>query len=530
MTLLMHLRIRTRLLLLLVFTLMALTVLGGFAFFKIKQSSNLAAEFIDVEFASVGAISAIRTSLGNARRLEKDIFLTMGDENETELFTKAWNAEVKAILEALKAAEGVVHREEVALLDGMRQGVNAYATGFRQILGQMARGELNDPWAANKAMAPLKEEVRKLDQSLENLEHIVQARAEKSRTSFKVVASRDPWLIASTAMVVSVVATLLVLAINRSIIVPIQELQVTSKAWGQGDLSSQLHVTGSDELAHVKRDLNHMHAALVTLVEQVRQGVDVVDSNTHEIAHANTDLSERTEQASIALQKAATSIDQLSLTVRHTAKSAAEAVQLSQQATSVASRGGEVVSKVVSTMSDINTSSHQISDIISVIDGIAFQTNILALNAAVEAARAGDQGRGFAVVASEVRSLAGRSAQAAREIKGIIDQSVSKVEAGSLLVSEAGQTMQGIVESVGRVFGVINDIRRAAEEQREGIDLISASMNGLDQATQQNAAMVEESAAGALALADETRHLRGALSGFKMVDAPGGVRRIENQS
>jgi methyl-accepting chemotaxis protein len=181
-------------------------------------------------------------------------------------------------------------------------------------------------------------------------------------------------------------------------------------------------------------------------------------------------------------------------------------------------------------MSDINTSSHQISDIISVIDGIAFQTNILALNAAVEAARAGDQGRGFAVVASEVRSLAGRSAQAAREIKGIIDQSVSKVEAGSLLVSEAGQTMQGIVESVGRVFGVINDIRRAAEEQREGIDLISASMNGLDQATQQNAAMVEESAAGALALADETRHLRGALSGFKMVDAPGGVRRIENQS
>ena len=143
---------------------------------------------------------------------------------------------------------------------------------------------------------------------------------------------------------------------------------------------------------------------------------------------------------------------------------------------------------------------------------------------------AGDQGRGFAVVASEVRSLAGRSAQAAREIKGIIDQSVSKVEAGSLLVSEAGQTMQGIVESVGRVSGVINDIRRAAEEQREGIDLISASMNGLDQATQQNAAMVEESAAGALALADETRHLRGALSGFKMVDAPGGVRRIENQS
>jgi len=198
----MQMRIRTRLLLLLLFTLLALTVLGGFSFFKIKQSSNLAAEFIDIEFASVGAISAVRSSIGNARRFEKDIFLTMGDEVETELFTKAWNSEVKAIVQSLQAARNTTHSEELVQLDGMQQGVDVYAAGFKQILGQMARGELNDPWAANKAMAPLKEVIRKLEQSLEKLESSVQGRAEKSRASFAVTASQDPWLIAVAALLV----------------------------------------------------------------------------------------------------------------------------------------------------------------------------------------------------------------------------------------------------------------------------------------------------------------------------------------
>jgi methyl-accepting chemotaxis protein len=312
------------------------------------------------------------------------------------------------------------------------------------------------------------------------------------------------------------VATLLVLAIVQSILLPIKELQITADAWGQGDLSAGMDSHGDDEIAAVKRDLGRMHHSLTHLVAQVRSGVEVVTDNTAEIASANQHLSERTEDAAIALQQTAASIDQLTVAVKHTATSATLAVTSVADAVRVAERGGKVVEQVVSTMNAINTSSRQISDIIQVIDGIAFQTNILALNAAVEAARAGEQGRGFAVVASEVRSLAGRSAEAARQIKTIIVASVERVEEGSALVQNAGSTMREIVDSVGRFSAVIEDIRLAATEQQEGIELICAAMVGIDQATQQNAAMVEESAAGAMSLAEETQHLRSAVSVFKL--------------
>jgi methyl-accepting chemotaxis protein len=216
----------------------------------------------------------------------------------------------------------------------------------------------------------------------------------------------------------------------------------------------------------------------------------------------------------MALQETSASVSQLSLPVKHTADSAGDAVERAASAMQVATQGGAVVSRVITTMGEINTSSRKIADIISVIDGIAFQTNILALNAAVEAARAGEQGRGFAVVASEVRSLAGRSAEAAREIKSIIGVSVEKVEEGYGLVEDAGRTMQNIVQSVGQVTEVIEQIRIAAQQQREGIEHISQTMTGLDSATQQNVAMVEESTASAMSLAEEAQHLRSAIAQF----------------
>jgi methyl-accepting chemotaxis protein len=310
----------------------------------------------------------------------------------------------------------------------------------------------------------------------------------------------------------------LAVAIVRSIVKPIRHLQLTANAWGQGDLTVQIDVHGSDELAQAHQDLARMHNSLVNLVGKVRAGVEVVGSNTDEIALANSDLSERTERAAISLQKTSASIEQLSHAVQHTAESATQAVQTANQARAVALKGGDVVGRVTDTMGEINASSRKIADIISVIDGIAFQTNILALNAAVEAARAGEQGRGFAVVASEVRSLAGRSAEAAREIKSIIGRSVVKVEEGTAQVADAGRTMQDIVKSVGEVADVIEEIRVAANDQREGITLISAAMNGIDQATQQNAAMVEESAAGTLILSEETAQLHQALAGFRLDD------------
>jgi methyl-accepting chemotaxis protein len=375
-------------------------------------------------------------------------------------------------------------------------------------------------------MTPMKADIRQADKALGELSKSIADRAEQHRKDLVATGGFAPWLVLGVSCAVLVISILLVLAIVNSIIAPIRELQIVTDAWGHGDLSGNISDQGHDEISQVKRALGKMHNALSLLIEQVRSGVHVVQGNASEIALANNDLSERTESAALSLKKTAASIQQLSIAVKHTADSAADAVRTSADAMRVAERGGEVVSQVVDTMKDINGSSQKIAEIISVIDGIAFQTNILALNAAVEAARAGEQGRGFAVVASEVRSLAGRSADAAREIKTIIAASVQKVEAGSVLVESAGQTMQEIVGSVSKVSGVIEEIRTAANDQFEGIQLISDAMAQIDQATQQNAAMVEASAAGAQSLAEEANQLTRAVAVFRLEQDLGLVPRL----
>ena len=259
-------------------------------------------------------------------------------------------------------------------------------------------------------------------------------------------------------------------------------------------------------------------ATLVMMLGEVRSSTDSISNASAEIASGNQDLSARTEQAASNLQQTASSMEQLTGTVKQSADSARQANQLAASAAEVAARGGNVVSRVVATMDDINASSKKIADIIGVIDGIAFQTNILALNAAVEAARAGEQGRGFAVVAGEVRSLAQRSAEAAKEIKALIGASVDKVESGSKLVADAGQTMQEIVGSVQRVTDIIGEITAAASEQSDGIGQVNTSVTQLDKMTQQNAALVEESAAAAESLKDQTVRLSQAVSVFRLHD------------
>ena len=259
-----------------------------------------------------------------------------------------------------------------------------------------------------------------------------------------------------------------------------------------------------------------MTESLRRLVGEVRHTADSISTASNEIATGNQDLSARTEQAASNLQQTASSMEQLTGTVKQTADSATTANQLVSSASSVARRGGEVVTQVVSTMDEINASSKKIADIIGVIDGIAFQTNILALNAAVEAARAGEQGRGFAVVAGEVRSLAQRSAEAAKEIKALIGASVDKVESGSKLVADAGQTMQEIVGSVQRVTDIIGEITAAASEQSDGIGQVNTSVTQLDKMTQQNAALVEESAAAAESLKDQAQKLAAVVGTFRL--------------
>jgi methyl-accepting chemotaxis protein len=509
-------RIRSRLLLLLVFSVFSLVVLGGFSSWMIKREADRSTAFIDVEFASVQALSDVRAAIGNARMYEKDIFLTMGDEKETAHYVGLWKAEWVHIGSAIARAAEVSQPTEVALLADMQKSMDRYSAGFKGILGQLERGELNDPWAANASMAPLKDEIRKADKAFADLSTMVESRAGDRRKMLALTAAEAPWLVIMATGLMSVFATLLALAIVKSILMPIRDLQATAGAWGQGDLTATVDVNGRDEIADAKRDLEKMHRSLSTLVAQVHSGVEMVNSNTSDIARANEELSGRSDRAVRSSEKIAVSIEHLLAAVKHTSDSASQAVDTASSAARVAAQGGAVVARVVTTMDDINASSRKIADIVSVIDSIAFQTNILALNAAVEAARAGDQGRGFAVVATEVRSLAGRSADAAREIKSIIASSVEKVKQGSELVADAGRTMHEIVASVERVSGVIDAIRVAANDQHEGISLISAAMGGIDQATRHNAKMVERSVAGAQGLSQQTQHLRGAVSVFKL--------------
>ncbi|MBZ8138627.1 chemotaxis protein [Rubrivivax gelatinosus] len=326
------------------------------------------------------------------------------------------------------------------------------------------------------------------------------------------------WTSVAAGVAVTVGAVLLLAALLARVLRRLTLLDGAMReiASGDGDLGQRLPTAGGDELASIASSFNAFVAKIEQAVRQIREASDSVHLAAGEIAGGNADLSARTEQTAASLQRAASAMQEITVTVRDSADSARVAHDLATGATEVAERGGAVVARVVTTMAEINQASQRIGDIIGVIDGIAFQTNILALNAAVEAARAGEQGRGFAVVASEVRALAQRSATAAREIKGLIGASVDKVESGAALVADAGRTMEELVAGVKRVNDTIGEITAAAAEQHEEIVRADAAVSELDRATQQNAALVEQSAAAAQSLHEQAERLAGVVRTFRL--------------
>ena len=335
------------------------------------------------------------------------------------------------------------------------------------------------------------------------------------------IFDRSRYGVGIAVLVAVLVAVALGWVISNAISVPLREAATLAEAVSRGDLTRTPTASGKDEIAQLTRALGAMVARLREVVAQVRGGVESVGTASSQIASGNIDLSQRTEEQAANLQQTAASMEELTSTVRHNADNAKAASQLAAGASTVAAEGGRVVAEVVATMDAITASSRQIADIIGVIDGIAFQTNILALNAAVEAARAGEQGRGFAVVAAEVRSLAQRSAQAAREIKRLIGQSVEKVDGGARLVAEAGQTMADIVAQVRRVSDLVGEITAASVEQSKGIEQVGDAVAQLDQVTQQNAALVEESAAAAESMKQQAAKLAETVAVFDVGDFVG---------
>ncbi len=317
-------------------------------------------------------------------------------------------------------------------------------------------------------------------------------------------------------MVTIAVGAAIMVWLVRSITKPLNEAVEIARIVASGDLSTHIKVSGTDEIGMLLKSLKDMHDSLAEIVGKVRAGTEAIAQASKEIADGNQDLSSRTEEQASSLEETAASMEELTSTVKRNNENSDQASILASDASTVAVRGGEAVSQVINTMGSINDSSKKIVDIIGVIDGIAFQTNILALNAAVEAARAGEQGRGFAVVASEVRNLAQRSAAAAKEIKGLIGDSVDRVEAGSRLVGQAGTTMNEVVNSVQRVTAIIAEITVASAEQNEGIDQINQAISQMDTVTQQNAALVEQAAAAAEAMQHQAQSLSEAVSVFKL--------------
>ena len=324
------------------------------------------------------------------------------------------------------------------------------------------------------------------------------------------------WILFGVMIAVLAVIVTVWLGVRKTLIAPLNRLIDSIRHIAGGDLVKRIDVESDNEMGQLAHSLRHMQGELARTVGEVRQGADAIYSGASEIAMGNNDLSSRTEQQAASLEETAASMEELTATVKQNAENARQASHLALSASETAQKGGKVVDNVVQTMRDITASSQKIADIISVIDGIAFQTNILAMNAAVEGARAGEQGRGFAVVAGEVRNLAQRSAQAAREIKSLIEDSVNRVDLGSTLVESAGETMDEIVNAVTRVTDIMGEIASASDEQSRGIDQVGLAVAEMDRVTQQNASLVEESAAAAAALEEQASRLTQAVAVFRI--------------
>lgn len=510
----MNLRIAKKLLFVFSVVMMLVLFLGIFGLLQLNRV-NLAADDIATNWLpSIREVSSIEFHLARVRSYELQHFLAT-DEAQRKAAEQGSNEQLIAAKQAVAAYSSMlVAPEEKEFYPQIAEDVKTLESVHKKFLQLSSEGKKEE--ASTAFWGPLTSNYM---DALKKLDILIAVNDKGAVLSHESAESTYRFSLYSISTVMAVCAALcLVLAfwLARLVSRPLAAAVSVARQVASGDLTARITAETTDEMGELMMSLRSMTEGLNSIVSQVRSSTETISLASGQIAAGNMDLSSRTEEQASSLEETASSMEELTSTVKQNADNARQANQLASSAASVASGGGEVVGEVVDTMNGIEQSSRRVAEIITLIDGIAFQTNILALNAAVEAARAGEQGRGFAVVASEVRSLAQRSAAAAKDIKSLIDESMTKVVLGSSLVERAGATMAEVVSSVQKVTDVIGEISSASQEQSAGIDQVNQAITHIDDATQQNAALVEQAAAAAKSLQAQAGQLRELVGSFKL--------------
>ncbi|MBD7959557.1 methyl-accepting chemotaxis protein [Comamonas avium] len=496
--------------------LVLLGLLGGAGMFGMFRLHDLNQSFLNGPFQQVGLMTKVQTSLALVRSLEKDMVIQYEQPEQLQKTHTDWQASLQAVRAAGEEFAKAAPQQDVQVIQTLLKHLDQYQELFVPVARQLLAGGYDSATVAQRVGRRASAEFVEAEKQLQSLEQLLQTQAQEAQARGVEVASQTQWLFILALIITTAVVAPLTLLNMVSICRPLQDAKRLADAIAQGDLTEKLDVVGKDEVSDLQNALKTMQTNLNGMVGRVRDASGNIATASQEIATGNGDLSARTEQTASNLQQTVASLLQLTSTVQQTASSAQTANQLSASASQTAAQGGTVVAQAVQSMHEIAASSRKIGDIIGLIDSIAFQTNILALNAAVEAARAGEQGRGFAVVAGEVRLLARRSAEAASDIKRLIQSSVNAVDGGVKHVESAGKTMQEVVGSIQRVGDIIGEITAAANEQSGGISQVNQAVGDIDRMTQQNAALVEESAAAAESLKEQAERLAGVVQQFKL--------------
>ncbi len=499
---------------------MLMAAIGGVGYWGLSGMTDDVDQMLQREAKMAEHSTRAQVNVLGLRRYEKDLFINMHDPAKVAEYEKKFLDQHQRLMKQFDGLGRVIDREQdKKRLDGMQADVAEYTQGLNGVLEKIRAGEIKTTQEANKAIGRYKENIHRMEANAERSSSDGVERMALVKDELDGRARHTVWMIAGFAALAMAAGMVLSALIVRGIVTALRHAVRVATVVAQGDLTGTIEVKGNDETAKLLAALKSMNAKLYQIVSEVQVGTASVGSAAKQISAGNADLSSRTQEQASALEETASSMEEMTSTVKQNADNARQANQLANGARDQAEKGGQVVSKAVSAMGEINSSSRKIADIISVIDEIAFQTNLLALNAAVEAARAGEQGRGFAVVASEVRNLAQRSAGAAKEIKTLINDSVDKVKAGSELVDESGRTLTQIVESVKKVTDIVAEIAAASQEQAAGIDQVNKAVMQMDEVTQQNAALVEEAAAASRSMEEQAANLNTQMAFFKIGDA-----------